>query len=535
MPSRIVREYDKSTAGTSTYANFSVLVPGFVSSNYNSAVFDENGVYECSSQADFINNVGVKQKHQVISITAVAPTLRNDLPDYTCTYDEDKKTWVYSGGETTTNYAYIKAEDFESESKYKNCCYTKEIVAATGVGKLIGKEGTKFYKYTLATEWDAETKYCVIDAGNEGTNAYEGFVDHYGNEIAYLLLSLGYTVLYKKIDDYTGDPKTYMGQDVAVLNIADFWNQLKDKSLYDYRYIITGDPSGNGINEISKLATYNNKAKIWTDTGRGDCTALCDLPYLGTDTAYTKNASQESNIASIQHAAASLAYADKYSGIFAPCIQLNITDKNYQNLSEINLPASFYYLACANKAAERFAEWYAISGYNRGISSFTIKDVGCSLGNIAATLLQPKTISGTFNKAVNIILKTKKNNQTSYYMWGNRTAETLDDQGLRASHFLNIRQLCTTIKKQIYIAAGNVQWDPNSDALWIKFAGMITPILDKMKADQGIKDYKLTKASTDTKALLKANLRIVPIEAVEDFDIGVYLEDSISGEIEFEE
>lgn len=529
MPSRIVREYDKTTAGTSTYANFSVLVPGFVSSNYNSAVFDENGVYECSSQADFITNVGVKQKHQIISITATAPTLRDDLPDYTY----DKETGEYSGGETTTNYAYIKVEDFNSV--YKNCCYTKEIVTAASVGKLIGKEGTKYYKYTIATEWDAETKYCVIDSGNEGTDAYEGFVDHYGNEIAYLLLGLGYTVLYKKIDDYTGDQKAYAGQDVAILNTAVFWNQLKDKSLYDYRYIITGDPSGNGINEISKLATYNNKAKVWTDTGRGDCTALCDLPYLGANVAYTKNASQESNIASIQHAAAGLTYADKYSGILAPCIQLNITDANYPNLGEINLPTSLYYLACAAKAAERFAEWYAVSGYTRGVSSFTIKDVGCSLGNIAATLLQPKTLSGTFNKAVNIILKTKKNNQTSYYMWGNRTAEILDDQGLRASHFLNIRQLCTTIKKQIYIAAGNVQWDPNSDALWIKFAGLITPILDKMKADQGIKDYRLTKASTDTKALLKANLRIVPIEAVEDFDIGLYLEDSISGEIEFEE
>jgi hypothetical protein len=50
-----------------------------------------------------------------------------------------------------------------------------------------------------------------------------------------------------------------------------------------------------------------------------------------------------------------------------------------------------------------------------------------------------------------------------------------------------------------------------------------------MKADQGIKGYKITKVMNNQKALLTANIRIVPIEAVEDFDISIYLEDSITG------
>jgi hypothetical protein len=47
-----------------------------------------------------------------------------------------------------------------------------------------------------------------------------------------------------------------------------------------------------------------------------------------------------------------------------------------------------------------------------------------------------------------------------------------------------------------------------------------------MKADQGIRDYKILKVYTDKKATLKAKIRIIPIEAVEDFDIEVSLEDS---------
>jgi hypothetical protein len=53
-------------------------------------------------------------------------------------------------------------------------------------------------------------------------------------------------------------------------------------------------------------------------------------------------------------------------------------------------------------------------------------------------------------------------------------------------------------------------------------------MLEKMKADQGIRDYAFVKNATDRKALLSAKIRIVPIEAVEDFEIGLYLEDSLS-------
>jgi hypothetical protein len=49
-----------------------------------------------------------------------------------------------------------------------------------------------------------------------------------------------------------------------------------------------------------------------------------------------------------------------------------------------------------------------------------------------------------------------------------------------------------------------------------------------MKADQGIRDYKIVKVYEENpkKATLKAKIRIIPIEAVEDFDLEVSLEDS---------
>jgi phage tail sheath protein FI len=118
----------------------------------------------------------------------------------------------------------------------------------------------------------------------------------------------------------------------------------------------------------------------------------------------------------------------------------------------------------------------------------------------------------------------------SYYLWGNRTAEPLGSKAggndLKAVHFLNIRQLCTTIKKELYVACRRFTFDPNSDTLWFNFINAIKPTLELMKADQGIKDYKILKVATDKKATLKAKIRIIPIEAVEDFDLEISLEDS---------
>jgi hypothetical protein len=57
---------------------------------------------------------------------------------------------------------------------------------------------------------------------------------------------------------------------------------------------------------------------------------------------------------------------------------------------------------------------------------------------------------------------------------------------------------------------------------------MVEPLLDRMQNDQGINGYELTKYTPKNaeKGKLYIRLRISPIEAVEDFDITIMLEDS---------
>ena len=519
MPKIIIREYDNTTAGSSEYANFSVLIPGLVKERTKKAdnkwyyggrkvsnikddaeIWNEDGIYEFDNQKDFEELIGFEgAKSQAIGAIACEPE------DEPVTFEDDEAS---EEGEAET--AAQKFATYVEENG--NILYTAE--PSKGKGHL--DDGSASYKLisTWTDDLKGETLY-VIEPGKEGADGYERI--HCGNQIAYELLGLGYKVIYKKLTN------------LEDLDDNDYWSALKDKSNYDFRYILTGLLNGNeSANEaIIKLAHFvNNQPE---NTGRGDCIALCDI-----DEVCYEGYSQATAISNIKDAINNNSNnTSKYAAYFAPYVVYNVDFKKkpWNTYNNAKFPASFHYLACAAKASEYYNEWYAIAGYTRGVCNYAINYVGCNFGELAVNALEPrfKAAKNGLKCAVNLVTKIKD----SYYLWGNRTAEELisEDNGgdLKASHFLNIRQLCTTIKKQVYVTCKQRTFEPNSDLLWIRFCNDIRPLLEKMKADQGITDYKFIRVKTDKKALLVAKIRIVPIEAVEDFDISLTLEDSVSG------
>ena len=354
----------------------------------------------------------------------------------------------------------------------KDCKSKFEAVADNGI-------------YEVSTQKDFEENIGFVEYTEENPS--------YGNKIAYELLGLGYTVLYKQIET---------NADIAITKL----NELKDKSLYDFRYIVSGFIGDADANEaIRDLAHFDEGAENPFETGRGDCVALCDV-------VIDKDGKVEG----------APTVASKYAAYFAPSICI----KGYENenYNDNKFPASFYYLACAKKARlNNFDEWFAVAGYTRGIADFVIEKTDIRVGEILINELQPRNNKGAHQgPAVNLIANVRGN----YYLWGNRTAEALREDNLVASHFLNIRQLCSTIKKQVYVACRKFTFDPNSDVLWINLCNAITPMLERMKANQGIEDYIIEQVETTEKAKLMAKIRIIPIEAVEDFELELSLEDS---------
>lgn len=416
---------------------------------------------------------------------------------------------------------------------------------------------------------------------------------HYGNQIAYELLGLGYTIYYvnmgewnptkeaegeAKIDDrgyikYQKDEDGNLLEDefgygipeleeeainVGLKNIdkaykalgsEDFWAPLRDKTTYDFRFVLTGfieegnftaggyrDYMKNANFEISKLAAFEAPGEdaFAHVRARGDCLALIDLDedniaYHFASTAGGQGNTTKRLVAAIQKdiRRQNFGIYGKYSAIFTPSVTYanNLKQDVYQNCK---FPASFHYLACFAKSvfADNYKEWFAVAGFTRGLSTYNIDSVGFNLGDVAMNALEPRFfVNGSpVNVAVNVIV----NNRGSYYIWGNRTCHTLGTE-LTASHFLNIRQLCITLKKFIYVLCRKFTFDPNSDVLWANWVSGLTPLLENMKANQGIRDYAIEKVPTDLKGVLAAKVRIVPIEAVEDFEITVSLEDSLEG------
>jgi len=564
MPKSIIREFDNSTTGSSLSVNFSVFVPGYmadetegndtlVSKAEKEGIYDRNAnIYTLNSQAQFDKYIG---KYASNGNAAVAPELKALNPQVEDTNVEHYRSYL--------TREQIVDEDMKPLTDRIYCTGTTISSNHAHFGKdgrwykVIGEDTYFLKKVDVAKVWDdfcdavlnppeadpesteeqiarTSTKYFIINGNNIGEDEATK-IDQIGNQIAYELLGLGYTVYFKPLDKTKST--------VLQLSSADFWDPLRNKSTYRIRYLLSGGCYDVSVaKQMAKIAQFASdeseksvsleKADTFGfETGRGDCIALLDIDEEGSsfdeDNADVDLTTRSGILAAFGNAADDLGAArNKYSAIFAPRVQYKLSYPDGTPYSSDQLfPCSFHYLACAAQAQQRYAEWYAVAGYTRGISPLTIERTTYTFGDIDINTLAPRVINNYTGVGINLILNERGN----YYLWGNRTAELLTSDGLIFSHFLNIRQLCCTIKQVLFDATRKFTFDPNSDLLWINFCNAIRPTLEAMKGDQGIRGYKITKVATDKKALLKAKIRIVPIEAVEDFDISVYLEDSLSG------
>lgn len=542
MPKSIIREFDNSTTGSILSSNFSVLVPGYMNPEKDTEelknlakatgiYYEDSKIYVLNSQkvfTDFIGKYGGNKEPVAPEPEILNPNLTGIQQYQTQLSIDDVRDYYLN--EETVDYKYYTGTTIETtDSDYgKNGYLLKTFTFETG------NETYKFKPVKakdLIDELNNPDQLVTVTEGiyfkikNNKVGVTNTSVDHIGNQIAYELLGLGYTVYFKVLS--TNSPA------LDQLSDSKFWEPLKQKSVYRIRYLTSGGCyDSKVVEEMQKIAYVNNKAKIedvdvyGKEVGRGDVIVLADIDESATDIV---NATTKDELlrAFGEEAKQFSGNGGKFTAVFAPRVAYDFgysEDDVYSN--DQLFPASFHYLACAAYAQERYAEWYAVAGYTRGICGKPIKYLTKTFGDVDVNTLCPR-VANTYatGAAINLIITERGN----YYLWGNRTAEKLTNNGLIFSHFLNIRQLCCTLKQVLYEATRKFTFEPNSDLLWINFVNAIKPTLEAMKADQGISGYKISRVATDKKALLVAKVRIVPIEAVEDFDISIYLEDSLSG------
>lgn len=271
MPYRNIYEKDYTSSGRTQYANFAVLVPGFVDpSKDTDDLFDINGVAEFTKQTDFVEKIGKRDSnvgragHKPAVPAVAAEILGKDTDNAIWQIDPDTEAKVLLVGKVLDEY---KADDLVNVKAEVPTAWlaipTKKTEGIDEVGELQDEE----YEYTIVpwNERVAETKYVIVtDKGKDAEQEVEGnIINHYGNQIAYELLGLGYTVLYKRLTD------------VTELEDENFYEGLEDKSVYDFRYVLTGLRSGIGLTENTTLKANNNISKLATK--RNDILALVDI------------------------------------------------------------------------------------------------------------------------------------------------------------------------------------------------------------------------------------------------------------------
>ena len=541
MPKILINEIDKTSAGTpGEYSNNTVLICGF-STKTNEEIIaemeadpkleytlpDENGVFEFYSQNDFKKTIG-----------KVSPILDRDEETHVPAHYGNQMAYELLGqGYQIIYYSLGKVPETDAEIIEKLKMISATDANTTNIWEIFKDKASYDFRFITHGLLAAHDAHDVAAAYNEAQTAQD--------DLAKAKLAMEAAIANNDALKTDPDYDATSAAAVAAAKVEEDAEKAHEDALKKYNKLARNynalsegcftsadfDEANKAIADLAKWIQPDpgQEYDIVPGSGRGDCVALVEI----NETAYVNDtaARPEDKILTAAEKAASK-MTSEYCACTVPSVVYKMTaDAEYGG--NMKFPGAFHYLVCYKRMIDaNFAEWYAAAGYNRGVSNYPIDYTTVKLGEVAIQALEPRykrTTPPTYSMpfAVNVIA----NFRGSYYLWGNRTCAELGSfdgsNDLTAKHFLNIRHLCTTIKKQLYVSCRRFTFDPNSDVLWINFKNSITPMLERMKADQGVRDFKIEKVYTDKKATLRAKIRIVPIEAVEDFVLELSLEDSL--------
>lgn len=393
---------------------------------------------------------------------------------------------------------------------------------ATGSTVSSGNPETGLIEVNSIKEFNDKVSSVVNDSTDEKDNKALNI------RICKHLLSIGFKVVVALVPETS--PKTSFfaesgaksGAENGAENGAEsegYYKDLTDKGLYDIRFIVCGDASEDD-GYLAKIAE-----------NRGDCILLVS-PSEEKDNKEVTPFDAASIVKYYQDLYGS---ATNYVAAFTPGFITKVNDLVASDKSEATISAEFGYLfAYAYATKNGSEEWEAIAGPRRGVIPELSKVVH-KYNSSEIEVLQGRAATGEVDLdyegdnvgvAVNPIAYVRPFGNVIY---GNRTLH--DNQkldGLVASSFLNIRNCVNAIKKRMYSASRTYTFEQNTNVLWINFQNYIKPLLDRMKTGNGILDYEFIKLKTDKKARIKARLNIIPIEAVEDFDLEIALLDDLN-------
>ena len=197
-----------------------------------------------------------------------------------------------------------------------------------------------------------------------------------------------------------------------------------------------------------------------------------------------------------------------YAGVFYP--DINVVDD--VNGKIVQLPSSIAALAAFAYNDSVAFPWYAPAGLNRG---------GLNADTIGFTVTKPvdqlkeSERDTLYDARVNPIAKFP--GVPGAVIWGQKTLQ------VKASALdrINVRRLLIKAKKLIASAARLLVFEPNNPTTWTRFKQTVNPILQSIRLQNGLEDFRVILDETTTspdlidRNIMKAKVLLIPSRSAE--------------------
>ena len=477
MPKITLTEVDNTSPVAEALSEDIVFVPGFADLNSNVYISTSapttatvGAVFEAGDTVDTERAAGV------------APSLYYDsstMKSYKCTAIAGDSEKTYTWTELTGDDVIVP----HNESGEPVLCYSvEEFEEAFGKAPRKLKDGTIDLSYLMAKE--------------------------------YLTLGLpvAYSAFYKRS---TAGAREDVDATVVTSGIKAVLNDIADPGYIYVRYLTNG--AYPVYQTTDETLTDNVKAYLDCAKSRQDAYVVLDHEKTATIDYDTWMGKMR---AVFKDVSGGKGLGTNRASLFTPWATYGITNLGSDELTgNFILPASFGYIVClARSIAANNPAYMAVSGVARGRCPF-IKNLYVT--NRLTNKIANETLQSDTEISVNPITEIKPYGLT---IWGNNTlADNNATKGRSATSYLNIRNLVCRVMKLLRDAATRIIFEPNTDALWVTFKGLVMPTLDAMVSGQGLKTYNIVRQPSSDNTEVKAKIYLVPVYAVEKVTLEVVL------------
>lgn len=454
---------------------------------------------------------------EVNAVESLGDAVRRTYLGFSSQFGVDDSLLGYKGKQNPTNnwLTATEADSWNYLSKGFHLDSGATVVTITNSELTSGQTAFECGVAEFRSDPDSQTnpyyyiysrKFTVCFAG--GFDGWDIYREHRTNQDRFALGGSGFLAGYR-----TNDPRYPTATGDGMFKRITVQNNTQDFANTDYYAYLLGiltfsNPEATNINVFATPGIdYVNNSNLCEEAidmiqyQRADSIYVVTTPdYL----MYTPDSTSQNNIIYSQESVDNLdstGIDSSYTTTYYPWVLTRDTVNNTQ----IYLPPTAE--VCRNLAlTDNIAfPWFASAGYTRGLVN-SIK---------ARQKLTQEDRDTLYQGRINPIATFSDVNTV---IWGNKTLQVADT----ALNRLNVRRLLLQARKLISAVAVRLLFEQNDQVVRQQFLDSVNPILDAIRRDRGLYDFRVTVSNTPEdldRNTLSGKIYLKPTKALEFIEI----------------